>query len=681
MRKRITAFVMLLCMIVFWAGTGGAAYADTEPKKNAFSGDVGLLRQDGSNYIVQVTVKGSDEDFTGTVQVVFAGNHENCAYNTEMTLPAQGEKQFTITVPDRAVDAVRGMCSLNFLNEDGKVLHTVSLKNVLGSAVTGVPVGILSDNYSGLTYLDAGGADFYLQGSNFPLQLVELDAESLQGYLDGLFFLVIDQFDVSSLGEESIHAIQDWVKDGGWLVIGTGAYAEQTLSGFDEDFLGLDIVGISEPGDQNIIAMQAERNGYYYNYRDSGVDFTQMAIAEVDYMNMKQQSGSYFTSTENPTVCGSFDDGAVSVLAFSLGDAELQKLSDYTIQYIYEELMYNSNSYQSYNGSLDMEYIGQRSLAVIDNRNTNLDFSWLKVLIGAYVVLVGPVLYLILRKCRKSEWYWVCAPVLGFLCIAGVYFFGQSARLNVTKVYSVTIQPAGSNQAESYLLAYRSGVKQWNMRLNDRYEVAGPGWSGYYGYSTGNAGDYHYMVSTDSEGMSVGMKPQTNFENGFLYAGGKLESKGTIEAEGLKGSGVTGKLEGTVTNETTSDFAYMSVMFDSYIMVFSDVKAGETLDLAQAAADGRCVYQYAAPYYDSLLYDMVSLYNPSSSMAYEQDTMAALLTGIGIAESNKPLDGDYASVVGVVKGYDKVVASKCDEIAYGCIYGYAGMEVEQGAAN
>lgn len=681
MRKRITAFVMLLCVIGLLVGAGETVSAETAPKKNEFAGDVGLLKQDGSNYVMQVTVKGSGEDFTGTVQVVFASNYENCAYNTEITLPAQGEKQFTITVPERAADVVRGMCALNFIDEHGKLLHTVSLKNVFGNAVTGVPVGILSDNYPGLTYLDAGGADFYLQGVNLPLQLIELDADNLQGYLNGLYFLVIDQFDVSSLGEESIHAIQDWVKGGGWLVIGTGAYAEQTLSGFDEDFLGVDLMGISEPGEENKVSMNAGRSGYYYNYQDSGVDFTQMAIAEVNYMNAKPQSGNFYESTENPAICGSFDDGAVSILSFSFGEAELQKASDYTIQYIYEETMYNSGSYQSYNGGSDMEYVGQRALAVIDNRNTNLDFTWLKVLIGVYVVLVGPVLYLILRQCKRSEWYWVCAPVLGLLCIAGVYVFGRGAQLNETKVYSVTAQAAGSSQADTYFLAYRSGVKPWSMRLKDNYEVAGPGWCGYYGYSSGSAGDYHYMVSTDSEGMSVGIKPTSNFENAFLYASGKLESKGTITADALKGSGTAGKLEGTVTNGTTNDFAYMSVMFDSYIMVFSDVRAGEALDIAQAVKDGRCVYQAPVAYYENLLYDMVSAYGPAASVAYEQDDAAALLAGIGIAENNKPLDGDYASLIGVVRDFDKAVASKCDEISYGCIYSYAGLEVENHAAD
>lgn len=682
MRRRFTAFAVLLCFVCLLAAGAGPVYGKDETKQGRFRGEMSLLKQDGNNYVMQVTVENGGEDFAGAVQAVFSGSRDNCAYETPITLASQGKKQFTITVPERAVETVRGMCALNFLDEHGKVLQTVSLKNVFGNTVTGIPVGILSDNYSGLTYMDAGGSEFYLQSSGNPLQLIELTAENLSGYLDGLYFLVIDQYDTSSLGEENIALIQDWVKDGGWLIIGTGAYAEQTLSGLNEDFLGLDLLGVSEPGQDNAAARNAVRNGFYYSYTDSGVDFNQMAVAELDYFaTTKQQAGNYFESSENPGICGGVDEGAVSILFFSLGDEEMKKVNDSVVSYIYEETMYNSSSYQNINGSSNMDYVGQRALSFIDNRNTNLDFTGLKVLIAVYVVVVGPVLYLILRKGKKSEWYWVCAPVLGMICIAGVFFFGQSARVNETKVYSVTAQQAGSSRADTYFLAYHSGVKPWSLRLNEGYDVAGPGWSGYYGYVNGSASDYLYRVRNDGDGLTVGMKPRTNFENGFLYAGGKSRESGAITAEKLKGSGVTATLSGTVKNDTARDFAYMSVMFDGYIMVFSDVKAGETLDLAAAVKDGRCVFQEIVAYYDSLIYDMVSIYSSGNNVGYEQEAMAALLCGIGIAEDNQPYDTACARIVGVVKDYEKAVADKCSEKAWGCIYSYAEMEVKEHAAN
>ena len=668
MSKRIAAMTfMLLCVFgLIWGGAGCVAFAEAPSVENTFSGEVSVLKQEGGSYVMQVTVENSGGDFTGTVQAVFGSSYENCAYNTEMTLPAQGRKQFTITVPERAMDLVYGLCALNFLDEKGEVLQSIQLKGVLGDMKKVISVGILSDDYSSLTYMDAGGEPLYTRGLEYPLDLMELNNDNLQGYLNGLYFLVIDQFNVASLSGENIQAIQDWVADGGWLIIGTGAYAEQTLSGFDETFLDVDVTDVSEPGEENLLALNALQNGYYYDYRYADIDFTQMAVADLDF-NRMHAYGTVSESGESPAVCFSVEDGVTALFYCSLGEKELQKLEDYMILNFYREIMYNSNSYQASSRNMDMEYTGQRALAYIDSCNSNVDFSWLKMLILVYVVLVGPVLYLVLRKCKKSEWYWVAAPVLGISFIAGVYFFGQNIRVTEARVYSVTVQQVDGNQADTYFLAYHSGVKPWMVRLNDGYEAAGPGFLGYsYSNSSSAINDYHYIVSSGSEGMSVGIKPRGNFENAFLYAGKKSESKGTFTSRDLTGS-MSGGLSGTVTNETASDLAYMAVWWgDSYIMVFSDVKAGETIDLQQASADGRCVYQTSTQYFDNLLHDMVGIYY--NYKEYKQDDMAALLICLGMAGEKKPL-GDTV-IAGVVENYDKAVADKCSEMSFGCFYSF-----------
>ncbi|MDE6674682.1 MAG: hypothetical protein K2K19_07705, partial [Acetatifactor sp.] len=437
MRRRIAvALAAFICVFGLLAGIGNdIAYAkENDSGNNTFWGKVELLKQEDDNYVIQVTVENRGEDFSGMVQLVFASSYaENCAYNTEITLPAQGKKQFTITVTEKAVDTIKGNCEMNFLDDRGKLLQTISFKNVFGALVSGITVGILSDDHNGLSYMDAGGTDLYIRGDNYPIQLVELSQDNLRAYLDGLYFLVIDQFNVSSLGQEDIEAIQDWVSDGGWLLIGTGAYAEQTLSGFDENFLNLNISEIREPGEENSVYTNAQWYGYYYSYTEAEVDFSNMTIAEMNFNNLL---GYDYESSQNPAIINSsYGAGAVAVYFFSFGDPELRKLDNYAVQYMYEEVMYQSNSYQSFRRGSDMEYVGQNALANIDKKNSNVDFSVLKLLIVFYVVLVGPVLYLILRKCRKSEWYWIGVPMFGLSFILVVFLSGQSSSVNGARVY------------------------------------------------------------------------------------------------------------------------------------------------------------------------------------------------------------------------------------------------------
>lgn len=688
MREKILKIaVVLLCVLGLDICKGGAVvYAKAEQSTASFSGDVEVLKQENNGYVIQVTVENSGEDFTGTVQVIFAGSdYVNSAYNTEITLPAQGKKQFTINVAGTAVDTASGMCAIHFLDERENVLQSVQHKYIFGNVMTEVPAGVLSDNYAGLAFMEAKGETINFHNRSYPVKLVELERNHLKDQLDGIYFLIIDQFDVSSLAREDIEAIQDWTKGGGWLIIGTGEYAEQTLSGFDHDFIGVSASDISEPGEENFLSAHADPYGYdYYMYTDDGIDFTNMAVADLDYNNVNG-----YLSSENPAIIGFVGDGSAMIFGCSLGNEEMQKVNKYTVTYMYEELTNASSGYQ-FDDYPEWDYINERALAFIDNIRTNVDFTGLKVMIILYVVLVGPVLYLILRRAKRSEWYWVCVPALGVLFIAGVYFLGQGAQVREAKVYSVTAQRVDSSRKDTYYLAYHSGTKPWTVPLKADYETAGPGssWSSYYygGYGQ-NTDDYHYIVDNGGESLSAGIKPEENFESGFFYAEGRTESKGTIVCENLTGIG-RGKAGGTVTNGTEYDMSYMAVWLDDSIKVFSDVKAGETVDLGQAEKDGRCVYDNMTASYASysfaeeLLYDMVSIYNHNDyDMEYEQDDMAALLIGLGIAENAKPTGAEHAVIIGVVRDYDRMTAGKCNETSYGCLYSYVEMGGGQNASN
>lgn len=666
MRKRMTAAAAALLFVCCLLTGGGKSEVHADAG-NTFSGDVGVLRRDNGNYVMQVTVENNGEDFSGTVQLIFASSGYgagNCAYNTEVDLPAQGKKQFTVTVPERAAETVEGMCALNFLDGEGELLQSVRFKDVFGIAVSGIPMGILSDDYSGLTFLDAGGLDIEAHGMRCPLNLVELDKDNVGEYLNGLSFLVIDRFHTAELEEEDIQAIQNWVKDGGWLIVGTGNYGEQTLSGFEKDFMDVDILSVSEPGDENALSIDAEFYDYFYYFVADGVDFTQMSVAELS-------AGDFQQSPDVPAIRAAVGDGAVMVLPFSLEEKELQKLRGSAILDIYEDVMYYSGSYMDYENDSNVESSVRSALALIDNNSSDISFTRLEVLIGIYVVLIGPVLYLILRKCKKREWYWVCVPAAGLLFIGGVFLFGQGLRVSGTRVYSATVQRVEGGRADTYLLAYRSGLTPWTVRLNDSYEVAGPGWNGYTRNFDPDTDDYSYLVNCDSEGLSVGIKPQENFENGFLYAGKKAESMGTFSGEDI--GNIYGTVAGRVTNATDCDLDYMAVWSDSCIMVFSDVKAGESFDLQQAVLDGRCVYE-------DNLYNMSSVYAFRSVSDYGQEDLAAFLILVEIAEEAKPTDGEYVVAAGVVENYDKAVADKCDETSYGCFYTYMEVEAGQNAA-
>lgn len=760
-RNILKMAAILLC--VFSLAGGGEklqVHAKTVSDGSCLSGEVTVLKEKKKGHVMQINVANNADsgsggtDFTGTVQVIFANPYSgyytgsaNCAYNTEITLSAQEKKQFTIIVPDFTVHKEDGLCALKFIDEEGNVLRTISMEKVFDHYKKDIQVGILSDNYAGLNYMSMRGLLLSIYNSkNCSGRLTKLDNKNLKEQLDELYFLIIDRFNVSLLSDEDIQAVQDWVKEGGRLLIGTGEYAEQTLSGFDKDFIDVNVSGISRPGEENILSANAETR--YYRYRKNEIDFINMAVADLNYNN----NNSYFyESRDNPAICSSLGDGAVMIFFCSLEDKELQKLDTDAIHDIYNEAIEGSDDYcfEKYSD------ISEQLFAFMDRVNTgdimadNVDADnadtgnaitgnintedikeddidedavskWFEVM-AFLIVMDVLILYFNLCGCKNRKSYWICAAVLAIvtLSIPGILFIGKHARIkenarvkentrvseavqageavqvnediqvnedaeekenaqvNENRVYSVITQRVDGNRVDAYFLAYRSDASPWEIRLKDNYEMANPGSSsgrfidGTYGPNTD---DYFYTINNDSKGVSVGIKPG-KFQDGFFYAEGGTESKGTIfcENSGSSEEILEEDMDRTITNGTDFDMAYMAIWLENYIMIFSDVKAGETICLRQAVQDGRCVYESNTSSYRDMYSRMIPIYNPPSDMeyGYELDDMAALLAGLGIAKSKKPVKSDRAIIAGLITEYDKVINDECNEISYGCFYTYA----------
>lgn len=163
-----------------------------------------------------------------------------------------------------------------------------------------------------------------------------------------------------------------------------------------------------------------------------------------------------------------------------------------------------------------------------------------------------------------------------------VFIGGRNLKLHETRVYSVTAQQADGKSTTgitTYYNAYHSGVKPWKVRLNDNYTYGGSGLSESYSMASSGrvyADRYHYLVEYD-RGLSLGVKPQSNFENAYLFAAGTAKGCGSIDTSGLVLT--QQKQGGSITNNTSYDFPYLVCVSDDTVMVFSDVKAGETITI------------------------------------------------------------------------------------------------------
>ncbi len=523
-KRRLLTGILLFCLMGF------IVFSDRQPlaaEEGNFDGEVSVLKAEDDTFVVQVQASSRSEDFEGTVRVAF--QNSDSVFDTRITLPAQGEKQFTLTVPQKDVDQIKGNGELVFLDKEENELQKISFKNILKGIKSGLRVGVLSDHFDKLTYMDMGGTGYMHLNRAQPVNLVELDS-NIKDSLAGLDFLIIDSYHVALLDEENRKAVEDWVDQGGGLILGTGARGEETVNAFDPDFLGLKFVKASEPGTENYVSSVT---GQYYNFEYSNIDFTKMAVAE--FQPAGNPAVSYMDADNSPGELCTYGNGCVLVLAFSLCEDEMQKASSDVCQGIYDELAY-SGAYSPINDFGDTFYLRENAFGIIDHANTDVNFSLLEIMVFLYVVIAGPLLYLVLAKIKKREWYWLGVPFLAVLFICGVLVFGRDLRVADTRVYSVTTQRADGKEKgnlRTYYNAYHSGVKPWNLKLSDQYTYGGSGGTAWDSYS----GNRTYRIAY-GDGMEIGMMPSSNFESGYLFAAGTGDVQGEILAKDVAVSAV-----------------------------------------------------------------------------------------------------------------------------------------------
>ena len=632
---------------------------------DAFSIDAEVLPSDKNTYDIRLTVENKGEDWEGVVRAEpNEGYKKPTAYDTALSLPQGSKKQFMVSIPVNGLESSDGTVTVTLLDRNGTEIQEEIFSRILVGQMQSLTMGILSDAYADLTYLDMGGGELYFYNDLYPIKLKELQQGSLEDELSSLTFLVIDQYNTDILTSDERQAIENWNLSGGVLILGTGAYAEDTLSGFDGGYLGINYYEIPEPEDGD---EESENTGTY-------VDLSQLTTVELDvYTN--RYSGIY-CDYESGIWYGSMGSGSVCALTYSL--AELGREGVFNWSSAQEEFVermldeagnYSSLRYSSSSGYDDNGWYILNMLGMVGNSNSILNFGILKAIVIIYVIFVGPILYLILRFLKRRELYWFIVPATAVMGILIVFFAGRGFEVVSTKVYSVTMKNLSDNgPAGAYLYCYDANRKEWNLKLADDCEYAGPLYNTAYPDNT-NDDSYFYHIQREGDTFYVGIDPDSNFEDSYFYVG--KDSSG----DGVEGSIVVQDLEidsigisGTIVNDTNRDMDYVAVIsHDNLLYIYENFPVGAYFDLqSDHPLYSQSNSRYSSyNYYSSYIYDFLRDYRDKKEY-YRLSELSAL--GAGIQSVSPMLQDNEIIIIGVTDNWDKVVDDDCSEISYGCLY-------------
>jgi hypothetical protein len=189
-------------------------------------------------------------------------------------------------------------------------------------------------------------------------------------------------------------------------------------------------------------------------FADQGTDF---AVARLDPRPDRPWRAvlNEGDSSKAPlAVQGPYGLGRVTVLAFDLDRApftdwrvgraafweNLVNQTGYVLPAVSTKLERYGSRYDEYTGAL------QGSLDYFEGVPV-VSFGWVALFILIYIVLIGPVDYLFLKKVvKRLEWTWVTFPVIVITVSAGAYFAAYALKgkdLKINKVDVVDIDLAG----------------------------------------------------------------------------------------------------------------------------------------------------------------------------------------------------------------------------------------------
>ena len=185
-------------------------------------------RAEMSKYVpFAVTIESNTNDFSGRLQLIVGNKvNYNIMYETDFSI-TRGEKK-TVTFSCKVVDTL-GKVNVRLVDKKGKTVWSEEKRYTVDkSASQKIDIGILSDDYSALGYMDNVEIEGY---PGFKTNLVELAADTFPedvNALDMLEVIVISNFSTDVLTDDQIQALNLWVNRGGFLIVARSRVQAQT---------------------------------------------------------------------------------------------------------------------------------------------------------------------------------------------------------------------------------------------------------------------------------------------------------------------------------------------------------------------------------------------------------------------------------------------------------------------
>ena len=467
--KRIVLLILLLlCAIFFWFFAchdqnvnkkeptlwEEEAYSDGTGVRYRFScdglegyvtfGAKGVIPPDKTSP-VRIQVLSADRSFNGFVGITLPGDDGNgILYQSSFSCKKGQKLDWSTEIPQLG----SGSCfSFEIMDSYGtpllsRVLVPDWAKKENSNQI--LYIGVLSDSARRLSYLD--GLMIGDEGAGYLLKLVEYRKEDFpvhSGELLSLSGLLIDDFDTSVLSRDQLDCLEEYIRFGGDLLIGTGGSGKDTLSGLHDRFGLADGKKKEEVLDFTGVISTASRLNVIQDHvnqeKNAGWSRIAQPRARCAYEKELGEGKIYYTrfsfSEKTFSSWNSAGEASEGLFSYMLEEAGLSLSEDQNML----RMWYLERTLYAFLTSLapDTFYYGMFFISYI-----------------AALILIG---YYFLRKIHKRELVWFIVPLMsvGFVVFL-VMHSGRLSRPDNNSFSMLRIADDSKRMDECYFL-YQNG--------------------------------------------------------------------------------------------------------------------------------------------------------------------------------------------------------------------------------
>lgn len=205
------------------------------------------------------------------------------------------------------------------------------------------------------------------------------------------------------------------------------------------------------------------------------------------------------------------------------------------------------------------------------------------VILGIYVLLIGPVLYLVCKKKDKRHLLWVIIPACSVLFSLFIYFIGSSTRISDTFINYITctvLDDEGRAEDTSYIGIISPSNKAYELDIKKDTAVEFCSEDGYYYYNSAyseHEPSSYVTLAEHADRTAVRVYNKAAFSPTYLELNSKEACEKGIDVDI---SCTDYRLSGTITNNFGYDLEHAVMVSGGMVYDIGSLKQGEVLDVS-----------------------------------------------------------------------------------------------------